>query len=142
MPSAYHPQTDGTSELTNKIVIQLIRNYFDRHQHGWAALPKVRFDIISATNSSTGFSPFQFHLVALPESCFPSPRRTILPQSPSTLTRCFQISNRPRGRHKIICLQLRSLRLPMLTRVVHPLFRWAIASCSLQKTCAFMHRFD
>ena len=68
MSSVYHPQTDSTSECTNKTVIQLICNHVDRHQNGWAlALPKVHFDIMNAINSSTGSSPFQIHLGRSPQ---------------------------------------------------------------------------
>ncbi|RXW17191.1 hypothetical protein EST38_g8660 [Candolleomyces aberdarensis] len=60
MSTAFHPQTDGSSERTNKTVIQALRYHVERDQKGWVkALPKVRFDIMNAVNSSTGFSPFQ-----------------------------------------------------------------------------------
>ncbi|RXW11870.1 hypothetical protein EST38_g13985 [Candolleomyces aberdarensis] len=60
MLSAFHPQTDGASERTNKTVIQALRYHVERDQRGWVkALPKVRFDIMNSVNSSTGFSPFQ-----------------------------------------------------------------------------------
>ena len=60
MSSAYHPQSDGASERTNKTVIQCIRFAVERDQRGWVkALPKVRFDIMNTVNASTGFTPFQ-----------------------------------------------------------------------------------
>ncbi|RXW14161.1 hypothetical protein EST38_g11695 [Candolleomyces aberdarensis] len=60
MSSAFHPQTDGASEQTNKTVIQALCFHVERDQKGWVrALPKVRFDIMNMVNSSTGFSPFQ-----------------------------------------------------------------------------------
>jgi len=58
--SAYHPQTDGASERTNKTVNQLIRFHVERNQTGWLrALPRVRFTIMNTVNKSTGYSPFQ-----------------------------------------------------------------------------------
>jgi len=58
--SAYHPQTDGVSERTNKTVNQLIRFHVERNQTGWLrALPHVRFAIMNTINKSTGYSPFQ-----------------------------------------------------------------------------------
>jgi hypothetical protein len=58
--SAYHPQTDGASERTNKTVNQLIRFHVERNQKGWSrALPRVRFAIMNTVNKSTGYSPFQ-----------------------------------------------------------------------------------
>lgn len=63
MSSAFHPQTDGSSERTNKTVIQALRFYVDRNQRGWVkALPHVRFCIMNTINASTGFSPFQLRL--------------------------------------------------------------------------------
>ena len=60
MSSAYHPETDSSSERTNKTVIQCIRFAVERNQKGWVrALPKVRFDIMNTVNASTGFTPFQ-----------------------------------------------------------------------------------
>ena len=60
MSSAYHPETDGASERTNKTVIQCIHFTVERDQKGWVrALPKVRFDIMNSVNASTGFTPFQ-----------------------------------------------------------------------------------
>lgn len=63
MSSAYHPETDGASERTNKTVNQCLRYYVDRNHKGWVrALARVRFHIMNSVNSSTGFSPFQLHL--------------------------------------------------------------------------------
>ena len=57
---AYHPQTDGASERTNKTVIQALRYHVERNQKGWAcALPIVRFNLMNTVNASTDFSPFQ-----------------------------------------------------------------------------------
>lgn len=58
--TSYHPETDGSSERTNKTVIQCIRFAVERDQLGWVkALPKIRFNIMNTVNRSTGFTPFQ-----------------------------------------------------------------------------------
>ncbi len=63
MSTAYHPETDGASERTNKTVIQALRYHVQRNQKGWVrALPRVRFDLMNTVNRSTGFTPFQLHL--------------------------------------------------------------------------------
>jgi hypothetical protein len=63
MSTAYHPQTDGASERTNKTLNQSLRFYVDRKQKGWVrALPKIRFDLMNSVNASSGFSPFQLRL--------------------------------------------------------------------------------
>lgn len=60
MSTAFHPQTDGASERTNKTVVEAIRFHVDRDQKGWVkALPRVRFAIMNTKNASTGFAPFQ-----------------------------------------------------------------------------------
>lgn len=58
--TAYHPQSDGASERTNKTVIQALRFFVDRNQKGWVdALPRVRFNIMNTINASTKLSGFQ-----------------------------------------------------------------------------------
>ena len=57
--SAYHPQTDGQSERTNRTVSQLIRTFIGLEESRWCdALPHIEFVINNAVNSSSGFSPF------------------------------------------------------------------------------------
>ncbi|EDR02067.1 reverse transcriptase-RNase H-integrase [Laccaria bicolor S238N-H82] len=63
MSTAYHPETDGASERTNKTVNQALRFHVERNQLGWArALPRIRFDMMNTVNKSTGFSPFQLRM--------------------------------------------------------------------------------
>ena len=63
MSTAFHPETDGASERTNKTVNQCLRFHVTRNQKGWVrALPRVRFAIMNTVNKSTGFSPFQLHM--------------------------------------------------------------------------------
>ena len=63
MSTSFHPETDGSSERTNKTVIQALRYHVARNQKGWAkALPLVRFNYMNTVNASTGFSPFQLHI--------------------------------------------------------------------------------
>jgi hypothetical protein len=57
--TAFHPQTNGSSERTNKTVVQALRYFVEHSQKGWAkALPWVRFAIMNTVNASTGYSPF------------------------------------------------------------------------------------
>ena len=63
MSTAYHPETDGASERTNKTVNQCLRFFVERNQRGWVkALPLIRFNIMNTVNKSTGFSPFQLRM--------------------------------------------------------------------------------
>jgi hypothetical protein len=57
MSSAYHPETDGSSERSNKTVNQMLRFHVNRNQKGWVcALPRIRFQIMNTVNPSTKFS--------------------------------------------------------------------------------------
>jgi hypothetical protein len=63
MSTAYHPETDGSSERSNKTINQSLRYYVERNQKGWVkALPIIRFNMMNTENASTGFSPFQLRL--------------------------------------------------------------------------------
>ncbi|KAJ3572578.1 hypothetical protein NP233_g2990 [Leucocoprinus birnbaumii] len=67
MSTAFHPQTDGSSERTNKTVNQLLRNYVTDNQEGWVrALPRVRFAIMNTVNASTGYTGFQLRMAFSP----------------------------------------------------------------------------
>jgi len=57
--TAYHPQSDGASERTNKMLVQALRFHVERNQSGWVtALPRIRFNYMCTINKSTGYSPF------------------------------------------------------------------------------------
>ena len=67
LSTAYHPQTDGASERTNKTVNQCICYHVERNQKGWVrALPIIRFNIMNTINKSTGFSGFQLQMGRAP----------------------------------------------------------------------------
>lgn len=60
LTTAFHPQTDGSSERTNKTLVQAIRFHVDENQSGWAkSLPIIRFHLMNTFNSSLGYTPFQ-----------------------------------------------------------------------------------
>ncbi|UOH79356.1 hypothetical protein LQV05_000360 [Cryptococcus neoformans] len=60
MSTAFHPQTDGTSERSNKTVVQLLRSWVDRHGTSWVKyLSRVSQAMNNTVRRSTGFSPAQ-----------------------------------------------------------------------------------
>ena len=60
MSTAAHPESDGSSERTNKTLAQAVRYHVDLNQKGWSRqLPRIRFAIMNTVNASTGYSPFQ-----------------------------------------------------------------------------------
>ena len=81
MSTAFHPQTDGASERTNKTLNQLLRYTVNRQQHGWVkALPAVRFAIMNTVNASTGYTPFYLRTGHSPRLIPP-----LVPQPPTSL---------------------------------------------------------
>ena len=57
--SAYHPQTDGQTEIMNKSVEEVLRHYLNETGKNWEDLiPMVEFSINNSMNGSTGHTPF------------------------------------------------------------------------------------
>ena len=57
--TANHPQTDGLTERVNRIVEDVLRAFVNHKQDNWdMLLPLCEFSINSATQSSTGNTPF------------------------------------------------------------------------------------
>jgi len=78
MSTSYHPETDGSSERSNKTINQMLRYHVRRNQKGWVrALPQICFQIMNTVNTSTNFTGFQLHLGRSP--------RVIPPLVPSKL---------------------------------------------------------
>jgi hypothetical protein len=63
MSSSFHPETDGSSERTNKTLNQCLRAHVDGLQRGWVkALPSIRFSMMNTQNASTGLTGFQLRM--------------------------------------------------------------------------------
>ena len=59
MSSAYHPQTDGSTERANRTVTQMLQQCINPDQKDWVIrLPAIQFAINSARSESTGYAPF------------------------------------------------------------------------------------
>lgn len=59
MSTAYHPQTDGQTEVMNKTLGIMLRAFIDEKQTNWdILLPAAEFAYNNSINHSTGFSPF------------------------------------------------------------------------------------
>jgi hypothetical protein len=59
LSSAYHPQTDRSTERANRTVTQMLRQCVDAKQKDWVSkLPAIEFAINSARSESTGYAPF------------------------------------------------------------------------------------
>jgi len=69
MSSAYHPQTDGSTERANRTMNQMLRQCVNSKQTDWVAkLPAIEFAINSARSESTGYAPFFLNTGRMPRS--------------------------------------------------------------------------
>ena len=67
MSTAYHPQTDGSSERGIQTMSQILRSVVNDYQDNWLhQLPMVEFAMNSAVSSSTGYAPFEANYGWLP----------------------------------------------------------------------------
>jgi hypothetical protein len=58
--SAYHPQTDGQTEVVNRSLGDLLRSLVTEHHSSWDnVLPQAEFAYNDSVNRSTGKSPFE-----------------------------------------------------------------------------------
>jgi hypothetical protein len=84
LSTAYHPETDGSSERTNKTINQSIRYHVRRNQKGWVrALPQIRFHIMNTVNASIGFTTFQIRLGRSPRIIPPIVPPSLSPTPPT-----------------------------------------------------------
>ena len=69
MSSAYHPQSDGSTERANRTVTQMLRQCIQPDQRDWVGrLPAIEFAINSARSESTGFAPFFLNYGRMPRT--------------------------------------------------------------------------
>jgi transposase InsO family protein len=67
MSTAYHPQTDGSSERGIQTMSQILRAVVNDYQTNWVdQLPMVEFAMNSSISSSTGYAPFESNYGWLP----------------------------------------------------------------------------
>jgi Reverse transcriptase (RNA-dependent DNA polymerase)/RNase H-like domain found in reverse transcriptase/Integrase zinc binding domain/Chromo (CHRromatin Organisation MOdifier) domain/Retrotransposon gag protein len=70
--TSYHPQTDGSSERSNKTVIQALRNYVNRRQTDWTKhLVHVETAMNNSVNATTELAPTEL-LYGSPIRLFPT----------------------------------------------------------------------
>ena len=71
MSSAFHPETDGQTEVKNRVVEEILRHYINPSMDDWDKwLPCVEFAMNSAHNETIGTSPFKVVYGKNPSSPF------------------------------------------------------------------------
>ena len=69
LSSAYHPQSDGSTERANQTITQMLQQCIHPNQKDWVAkLPAIEFAINSARSESTGFAPFFLNASRMPRA--------------------------------------------------------------------------
>ena len=69
LSSAYHPQSDGSTERANRTVTQMLRQCINSDQKDWVSkLPAIEFAINSARSESTGYAPFFLNFGRMPRA--------------------------------------------------------------------------
>src|ERR1700677_2362310 len=67
MSTAFHPETDGTSERAIHSVNQVLRALIDVSQDNWRSkLPAIEFAMNSSINNSTSYAPFEINYGWMP----------------------------------------------------------------------------
>ena len=60
MTSAYHPQTDGQTEVLNRYLEQYLRGFAAEHpKHWYSFLGRVEYHYNTSHHSAIGMSPFE-----------------------------------------------------------------------------------
>jgi hypothetical protein len=61
--TTFHPQTDGQTEVVNRMIVHILRIYNSKHPRTWdESIPYVQHSYNQALHSSTGHNPFQVGL--------------------------------------------------------------------------------
>ena len=87
LSTAYHPQSDGQSERTNRTLEEVLRGQVNATQDDWDRhLPWAEFAINDSVSPATGFSPFQLIYGMHPRKPLDPPPETKAPAAQEFIT--------------------------------------------------------
>jgi RNase H-like domain found in reverse transcriptase/Reverse transcriptase (RNA-dependent DNA polymerase)/Integrase zinc binding domain/Chromo (CHRromatin Organisation MOdifier) domain/Retroviral aspartyl protease/Integrase core domain len=88
--TAYHPETDGQTERTNRVVEEVLRNFVGSDTKSWEdVLPFVEFAINNAKNDSTKETPFFLNYGANPRTPITNQLSAVRPPTLPVLEELF-----------------------------------------------------
>ena len=71
LSTAFHPQTDGQTEIMNQYIDQRLRPFVDYYQDNWSELlPMIDYAQLTLPHSSIGMSPYELLHGRLPRTSF------------------------------------------------------------------------
>jgi hypothetical protein len=101
LSTANHPQTDGQTERTNRILEEFLRAYVSARQDNWAQLlPIAEFAYNSSVQQSTGMAPFQLVYGSVPDSPADLRAKALQQQQAQQQARQQQAQQQPLGRQR------------------------------------------
>ena len=69
LSSAYHPESDGSTERANRTITQMIRNCISEDQTDWVQhVPAIEFAINISCSESMGYAPFFLNTGRIPRT--------------------------------------------------------------------------
>src|SRR5437667_9478588 len=79
MSTSFHPETDGSSERSNKTIIEALRHYVNLRHTDWADhLIHIEAAMNNSVNATTGKTPTEL-VYGTPLRLFPSPNELAQP---------------------------------------------------------------
>ena len=92
MSTAFHPQTDGQTEILNRILENYLRAYTSLEQMNWAKLlQSAEYTYNNSRNSSTKITPFKALYGYDPELRFDVEDATTQGEAPAARDRILQL---------------------------------------------------
>ena len=107
--TAFHPETDGQTERTNRVLEEVLRHFIDGEHKNWEdLLPFASFAMNNAKSSTTGYTPLYLNTgshphtplsLGLPEGHLPN-LDTVFQEMETTLSHVKELVKSAQDRQK------------------------------------------